>query len=170
MKLTIVYDNEIYKREMDLRSDWGFSCLINTEDETILFDTGGDGNVLLNNMRVLDVNPKDISKIVISHEHYDHNGGLKMLSLFVGDADLFRLDNTSPSENLHLFSISSPYKIADGIFTTGRLRGTIDEQSLILKGEKGIYVLVGCSHPGVVQILNAARKYGNCCRIDRWFS
>jgi len=28
MKLTIVYDNEVYKKDAGLKSDWGFSCLI----------------------------------------------------------------------------------------------------------------------------------------------
>jgi len=35
MKLTIVYDNEVYKKDAGLKSDWGFSCLIDTENENI---------------------------------------------------------------------------------------------------------------------------------------
>ena len=48
MKLTIVYDNEVFKKDIGLRSDWVFSCLIETTDETILFDTGAKGKILLN--------------------------------------------------------------------------------------------------------------------------
>jgi len=69
MKLTIIYDNEVYKKDIGLKSDWGFSCLIETKDETILFDTGARGELLLSNMEKLRINPESISKIVISHEH-----------------------------------------------------------------------------------------------------
>jgi len=67
MKLTIVYDNEVYKKDMDLKSDWGFACLIETKHDTILFDTGANGEILLSNMNKLNINPRDIKKIVISH-------------------------------------------------------------------------------------------------------
>ena len=55
MKLTIVYDNVVYKKDIGLKSDWGFSCLIETEDETVLFDTGTEGDILLNNMERLGI-------------------------------------------------------------------------------------------------------------------
>ena len=52
-------------------------------------------------------------------------------------------------------------RITEGIYTTGRLKDPVDEQSLILKSRKGWYVLVGCSHPGVDKILRVARQIGN---------
>ena len=113
MKLTIVYDNDIYKKDMGLKADWGFSCLIETEGEAILFDTGAKGEILLENMEILGVNPKSISKIVISHEHWDHNGGLKTLAPLVGEIKLFRLAKESPGENIHLVSAEQSQKITD---------------------------------------------------------
>jgi 7,8-dihydropterin-6-yl-methyl-4-(beta-D-ribofuranosyl)aminobenzene 5'-phosphate synthase len=74
MKLTIVYDNEVKKKE--LKPGWGFSCLIETKSASILFDTGADSPTLLHNMRELDIDPKNIGTIVISHAHGDHTGGL----------------------------------------------------------------------------------------------
>ncbi len=136
MKLTIVYDNEVYKKDIGLKSDWGFSCLIETTIEIILFDTGAKGKILLNNMEKLDVNPGNISKIVISHEHWDHNGGLKAISSLVDDVTLYRLAKKSPSENMQPVSAENSCEITEGIYTTGRLRGSpVDEQSLILKGK-----------------------------------
>ncbi|RLF97673.1 MBL fold metallo-hydrolase, partial [Thermococci archaeon] len=50
MKITIVYDNEAYKK--DLKADWGFSCLVEIENTPkILFDTGANGSILLYNMK-----------------------------------------------------------------------------------------------------------------------
>jgi 7,8-dihydropterin-6-yl-methyl-4-(beta-D-ribofuranosyl)aminobenzene 5'-phosphate synthase len=162
MKLTIIYDNEVYKKDIGLKSDWGFSCLIETKNETILFDTGSRGELLLSNMEKLRINPESISKIVISHEHWDHNGGLKELSTLVNEVTLYRLAKKSPSENMHFVSVENSSEITEGIHTTGRLKGSpVDEHSLVLHGNKGWYVLVGCSHPGVEEILNVAKQYGD---------
>jgi len=162
MKLTIVYDNEVYKKDAGLKSDWGFSCLIEKENENILFDTGAKGKILLNNMEKLDVDPGKISKIVISHEHWDHYGGLKALVPLVGDIELYRLGKESPGRNMNIVTVKESREIIDGIYTTGRLTGTpVDEQSLVLKGKKDWYVLTGCSHSGVKEILDASREYGN---------
>ena len=73
MKITIVYDNDA---NADLKSGWGFSCLIETESK-LLFDTGDNGKKLIYNMKQLNVEPKDIGKVAISHNHWDHTGGLK---------------------------------------------------------------------------------------------
>jgi glyoxylase-like metal-dependent hydrolase (beta-lactamase superfamily II) len=74
MKITIVYDNNPY--DPRLRSDWGFSCLVSFRERAILFDTGGDGGILLENMKKLGIDPKGISTVLLSHIHGDHVGGL----------------------------------------------------------------------------------------------
>ena len=160
MKLTIVYDNEIYKKNVGLKSDWGFSCLVETKSEKVLFDTGGKCKILISNMKKLGIDIVNISKIVISHEHWDHNGSLDELAKFVNKVDLYRIKKKNPENNMRLIPASNPNKITENIFTTGIIKGTVDEQSLILKGQKGWYVLVGCSHPGVGKILFNAREYG----------
>ena len=83
MKLTIVFDNVVYKKNIGLISDWGFSCFVETGKENILFDTGSKGNILLNNLNILGIDPKRVDKIIISHEHYDHNGGLLAILPYV---------------------------------------------------------------------------------------
>jgi len=74
MKITIIYDNEVWKE--GLRADWGFSCLVEAYNKKILFDTGANGSILLDNMRKLDINPTEIDDVFISHAHWDHTGGL----------------------------------------------------------------------------------------------
>jgi 7,8-dihydropterin-6-yl-methyl-4-(beta-D-ribofuranosyl)aminobenzene 5'-phosphate synthase len=165
MKLTIVYDNEVYRKDIGLKSDWGFSCLIEANKTIILFDTGAKSDILLSNMQKLSINPMSIDKIVISHEHWDHNGGLNVLATIVDDADLYRLSNQNTNENMHLISAEEPLKITEGVYTTGRLKGSVDEQSLVIKGGKGWYVLTGCSHPGLEKILPTAKKIGNIVGI-----
>jgi 7,8-dihydropterin-6-yl-methyl-4-(beta-D-ribofuranosyl)aminobenzene 5'-phosphate synthase len=75
MRITIVYDNQAHP---GLKSDWGFSCLVEAE-ERILFDTGPTGEELIFNMDRLGIQTRSISKVVVSHNHWDHTGGLETL-------------------------------------------------------------------------------------------
>ncbi len=77
IKSTVLFDNTPHNPE--LQTGWGYSCLIETEKQTILFDTGSDGVLLLENMKKLGISPGKIQHIVISHEYWDHIGGLPYL-------------------------------------------------------------------------------------------
>ena len=74
VKITILYDNRTLKK--GLKSAWGFSALIDFQDKKILFDTGAKADILLSNMKALKVEPREITDIFISHNHWDHLGGL----------------------------------------------------------------------------------------------
>jgi len=165
MKLTIVYDNEVFKKNIGLRSDWGFSCLISTDSENILFDTGANGDILLENMKILNLNPNDIDKIIISHEHSDHYGGLKALFSKTKDIDAYRLSRDIIDKKITFISPEIPESISKGVWTTGRIKGLVDEQSLVLEGNSGWYVLTGCSHPGIEKILDISREIGEIVGI-----
>jgi 7,8-dihydropterin-6-yl-methyl-4-(beta-D-ribofuranosyl)aminobenzene 5'-phosphate synthase len=58
LNITVVYDNNPYKKE--LTTSWGFACIIKGAEKTVLFDTGGDSDVLLKNMKQLGIDPKEI--------------------------------------------------------------------------------------------------------------
>jgi len=161
MKIIIVYDNQVYKKGIGLKSDWGFSCIIKTNLDTILFDTGANGKILLNNMNKLDIDPKSISKIIISHEHHDHNGGLKSLIPYLKNIELYRLSIGTSYKSMNISIPEIPKKISEKVWTTGRIKGLTDEQSLVLEGIKGWYILTGCSHPGLEKILQIAKEISN---------
>ena len=74
LRITIIYDNNSYNKELETR--WGFSCLVEGLKKTILFDVGGDGSVLLGNMKKLKISPEKIDIVMLSHIHYDHIGGI----------------------------------------------------------------------------------------------
>lgn len=148
MKLTIVYDNETTRPE--LRADWGFSCLIETPDLNLLFDTGANGDILLYNMQELGINPNDVHAVVLSHNHWDNTGGL------------VSLQSVNPRVKVYHPTFSTkPKKLLSNFMTTGVLdeRG-IQEQSLICFTNKGLVVITGCSHPGLENVLDIARNYG----------
>ena len=145
MKITIVYDNQA---DEGLKSGWGFSCLIEAK-EKILFDTGESGENLIYNLRQLNIQPENIAAVVISHNHWDHTGGLKEFSKLNNNAKVFR-----PK------SFSKPTEISRGIHSTGPLGRLIKEQSLIVSTEKGNLVITGCAHPGLENIIKKSKELG----------
>ena len=56
--------------------EWSFSALLESEDEKILFDTGFDENTVLHNAKVLNKDLSSVEKVILSHFHGDHTGGL----------------------------------------------------------------------------------------------
>ncbi len=161
MKIEIVYDNTIFEKDKKLKSGWGFSCLIRSKKEKILFDTGAKGKILLNNMETLGIDPSLISKIIISHEHWDHNGGLKKLKKTLNkEVKIYRFKEKKTNNKTPII-VTESIKISENIYSTGKMKGNpVDEQSLILKGKKGLFALAGCSHNGVKNIINKTGKYG----------
>ncbi|MDI6883751.1 MAG: MBL fold metallo-hydrolase [Hadesarchaea archaeon] len=161
MKLKIVYDNEA---KPGFEKGWGFSCLVELEDEKILFDTGWDGNVLLSNMKKFGVQPEEIKRVVVSHAHWDHLGGLphirrRDLQVYAPQSFSKRLRGELASR-FDLHEVKDPQKIREGVWTTGELGKGIKEQSLVLETSKGLVVIAGCSHPGVRNIFSVASKFG----------
>jgi len=160
--LTVVYDNNQYDRR--LRTDWGFSCLIQRGEVVLLFDTGGDGDILRSNMSQLELADAEIDHIVLSHVHGDHTGGLSAL-LARGIHPVVWVPRSFPAtfkervrSATEMREVSSPVTIADGIHSTGELGSSIIEQSLVLESERGLVVITGCAHPGVVEIAARAKE------------
>ena len=156
MKITLIYDNEVWKE--GFRADWGFSCLIEVYGKKILFDTGANGSILLDNMKKLNIEPTMVDDIFISHAHGDHTGGLPDF-LKINPVKVYIPSSCQkPYGAKEVVKIKGPLKIDENIFSTGELMGI--EQSLVVKTEKGLVVIVGCSHPGVKNILKAASQFG----------
>ena len=66
--------------------EWSFSALLESENETILFDTGFDENTVLHNAKLLKKDLSRVEKVILSHFHGDHTGGLiKLRQTFMGD-------------------------------------------------------------------------------------
>ena len=162
MRIIITFNNE---SRSGFKSGWGFSCLVESK-EKILFDTGCNGPALIYNCKKLNIDIKKISKLVVSHEHWDHTGGLFDILKLNNNIKVYVLE--SFSENIKnkikkratLIEVKEKQKISDNIHTTGLIKNNPDEQSLLVKTKKGILVIVGCSHPGVDRILEIAKTQG----------
>jgi 7,8-dihydropterin-6-yl-methyl-4-(beta-D-ribofuranosyl)aminobenzene 5'-phosphate synthase len=151
--LTVVYDNQAYGPE--LKGDWGFACLIERGTDTVLFDTGASGALLLENLTALGHTPQEINAVILSHAHTDHTGGLMAL-LDTGATPTIYLPATFPEAfkrqieaRVPLVQVSEPGELRPGFFSTGPLGTAIPEQALAVQTPAGLVVVAGCAHPGV---------------------
>ena len=167
MRITVVYDNEV--RGAGLRKGHGFSALVEDEGAPpLLFDTGADGPTLLHNMKELNIDPRDIRTVVISHAHDDHTGGLSEILRINKVAELYLPSSFKTAfPNRKATKVKGPVQIRENVFSTGELEGV--EQSLVLKPAKGVFLLTGCAHPGVEKILAVAARFGELYGIAGGF-
>ena len=162
LSIIVSYDNNPYKER--LTTAWGFSCVIRGTEKTILFDTGGDGSILVTNLEELGINPKEIDLVVLSHIHGDHIGGLPSF-LRKNPEVVVYLPKSFPKGfkdgvkeyGAKVVEVQGPLKICQEVYSTGELGTGIKEQSLIIYTEKGLIVITGCAHPGIVRIVNKAK-------------
>jgi 7,8-dihydropterin-6-yl-methyl-4-(beta-D-ribofuranosyl)aminobenzene 5'-phosphate synthase len=170
--LTIVYDNNppaigTAPGDPPLRTGWGFSCLVQRNGTTLLFDTGADAATLQSNLQALGIDPADIDVLVLSHDHSDHTGGLDAV-LDAGANPTIFVPSSFPedfkdrlAERTPVVEVTGPAEIAEGVRTTGEMGTEIIEQSLIVESAAGLVVVTGCAHPGIVGIVRSAAAIGD---------
>jgi 7,8-dihydropterin-6-yl-methyl-4-(beta-D-ribofuranosyl)aminobenzene 5'-phosphate synthase len=158
----VVFDNNPYKE--GLETAWGFSCLITGTEKTILFDTGGDGSLLLNNMRKLSIDPNSVDIVVLSHIHADHTGGMKSfleknagVVVYLPKSFPEKFKDDAQVYGANIIEVEKSLKICEGVCSTGRLGTWKKEQSLIIRTNKGLVIITGCAHPGIVKIVDTAK-------------
>ncbi len=162
VELTIVYDNNRFNEELETR--WGFSCLVEGLEKTVLFDVGGEGPVLINNMKKLHIDPGKIEVIVLSHVHHDHIGGLPdflkrnpYVTVYMPKSFPQDSKDQAMKAGAKLVEVQKPARICEGIYVTGELGDMIKEVSLVIESRKGLILVTGCAHPGIVNIVKKAK-------------
>ena len=162
LKITVIYDN--YAAKAGFKTAWGFACVIQGADKTILFDTGSDGAVLMDNMAKAGIDPAVIDTVVLSHQHWDHIGGIYHFLDANADVQICLPQSFSAhfKQDLHryrvdLIEVDSAVEICPGIYSTGDMAGPIREQALIMRTPRGMIVMTGCAHPGIVNIIQTAK-------------
>lgn len=150
MRITTLVENVVHKPK--LIAEHGLSFLIETGQETILFDTG-QGYSLKHNCEVMGVDLSRVQKVILSHGHYDHTGGLEIvLSASEGvqiyaHPDVF--DNKYSKDNqgqrfigiptskerigssgAKLFLSREPIRVAENVRTTGEIKRQTEFESI----------------------------------------
>ena len=163
LTLTVVYDN--YSFDSRLETAWGFSCLVEGMKKNILFDTGGDGQILLANMQKLGIDLSKIDIVVLSHIHGDHTGGLSLfltsnprVSVYLPQSFPKGFKKSVKKQGAEIIEIKESLEICSNVYSTGEMGTLIKEQSLIINTTKGLIVITGCAHPGIVKIIQKAKE------------
>jgi len=161
LKITVAYDNNPYKQ--GLETDWGFAAFITGTEKAILFDTGG-GRLLLDNMQKLAIEPDSIDVVVLSHIHSDHTGGLDSfleknpnVTVYLPVSFPKKFKDNARDRGAKIVKVKESLQICENVYSTGQLGRLIKEQSLIIRTDKGLVVITGCAHPGIVNIVNTAK-------------
>ena len=165
MQVRILFNNHAARRELAV--GWGISFLV---DSRILFDTGNNGASLMHYITIMGIDVSRIEAVVISHDHWDHTGGLwevlaRRPGITVHACPGFG-EQFKEKVNYfggHLMEHSERAEIARGVYVTGEIPGlykggSMPEQALVMTTDNGVSMLTGCAHPGIVKMIDCVRE------------
>ena len=134
-----------------------------------MFDAGGEASVILENLHSLHSDGLELEALVISHNHWDHvfglpgimNSALNYPPVYVAASAAEGIKQQYP--RAEVIPVDGPKKIAPDVWVTGPLEiefmgAPLSEQALVLENPDGLHVIVGCSHPGIVAIVERVRE------------
>ena len=195
-------------------AEWGLSILVDVDGLKVLLDTGQSTSVV-HNASVLGIDLSIIDKIVLSHGHFDHTGGLRQLLSamrkqveIIAHPDIWDAKYVQrPGEKSHSYIgipfqkdeleslgasftlTNEPLWISDNIVTTGEIpmltdyekidanlyvkrEGAFrpdplkDDMALVIKTDRGLVIVAGCAHRGIINTLRHAQKLAGVETID----
>ncbi|MCU0460092.1 MAG: MBL fold metallo-hydrolase [Bacteroidales bacterium] len=161
--VTVIYDNYVHTAGME--PDWGYSIVIEGLDKTILFDTGTKPGIFRSNFEKTGLDASAIDLVVISHEHYDHVGGLPAFAKMKTGIPVIIPHSIKPaiiesmsSSGFMPLLVKDAGMICQCLYTSGEFDFEIAEQCLVLDTRDGLVVMTGCSHPGIVRMLKEIKE------------
>ncbi|MCU0456948.1 MAG: MBL fold metallo-hydrolase [Bacteroidales bacterium] len=162
VEVKVIYDNYLYNK--DLKEDWGYSIYIEGLEKEVLFDTGTQPEIFVSNFRKMIIDENRIDFLVLSHEHGDHTGGVPAFTGMKNNIPVLipysfsnKYKNTLTDLKLEPILVKTPALICRNLYTSGEFEGPIPEQALVMDTRKGLVVMTGCSHPGIVDMLGKIR-------------
>jgi 7,8-dihydropterin-6-yl-methyl-4-(beta-D-ribofuranosyl)aminobenzene 5'-phosphate synthase len=159
----VIYDN--YLKVDGLKEDWGFSIMIEGLDREVLFDTGTNPEIFASNFKKMGLDASAVDFLMISHEHGDHTGGIEAFTDMKRDIPVIiphsfsdRFKVRMKGFGLEPMLVGKPAEICQNLYTSGEFDFQTAEQALVLDTKNGLVVMTGCSHPGIVEMLNKIKS------------
>jgi 7,8-dihydropterin-6-yl-methyl-4-(beta-D-ribofuranosyl)aminobenzene 5'-phosphate synthase len=200
MRVTTLVENDRIEDHDQVTAAFGLSIHVETEQARILFDAGPSG-VVVDNAEALGIDLGQVDAAVLSHQHFDHGGGLEAFlevndraTVYLRDCPI--LERTAKALAIIKRSVgidpllverfrdrfefvSGPREIAPGVHLVteisdehGRPRGNkilfaetdeglqpdpFDHELVMAVVEEGhLVVFTGCSHNGILNMVDAA--------------
>ncbi|MFO7934716.1 MAG: MBL fold metallo-hydrolase [Bacteroidales bacterium] len=162
LKVTIIYDN--FQGDKKLETDWGFGCLVQYGENSLLFDAGRKVDLYKENAQQLKIKPEKIPALFISHSHGDHTAGMEWIitsnpSIWCYLPSSFAMQLSSmgrlPANSV---AVAEPRLLFDSFYSTGDDFEKFNEQGLVVRTADGSVLITGCGHPGVVEMVSKAEE------------
>jgi len=205
MSIQITTLSENTARMIRLLAEWGLSILVEADGHKVLLDTGATFSAAYNAI-ALGIDLSQIDKIVFSHGHFDHTGGLlHILRMMKREVEVIAHPDIwaakygkRPEEQEEYIGVPFPKEeaeragasfnltkepvwISENIVTSGEIPMTTeyekidpilyvkekgelkpdplwDDQALFIKSEKGLIIILGCAHRGIINTIRHAQK------------
>jgi len=180
MKITLLCENTTGEEGLEAcLAEWGFSAFIQINGINVLFDTGAT-DVYWRNAKNLKINLEDTHFVVLSHFHWDHTGGLryhnfktkKKMVIHPQIMDKLPADESKAiKKGFEIISSVKPLEFSKDIYYLGQIPREnnfeeggfkndkmLDDSAIAIKTPKGVVVITGCSHSGICNICEYAKK------------
>ncbi|MDE6142096.1 MAG: MBL fold metallo-hydrolase [Bacilli bacterium] len=202
MKLRVLADNNTFIN-MYYLGEPAVSYYIEDDGECILFDAGYS-DAYIKNAESMGIDLRKVTKLVISHGHNDHTGGLPYILKMGNNMEVITHPKTFVKKEARGEDIGSPWdenmireyakitlskepvNITKNLIYLGEIPQTtnfekrdiigttdndnhpddiLEDSALCLKTDKGLFIITGCSHSGICNILEYAKKISGDKRI-----
>lgn len=180
ISISILCENHVgLNLKRDCMAEWGLSFFIEDKSTKILFDSGHT-NIFSRNANVMGFDLDSIDCIALSHHHWDHINGLfhcefiEKKRLILHPELLMQISNGECKYLTNKFKIiesEKVFKLAENIFFLGEIprvtnfeagtykdKAMLDDTAIAIKTQKGVVVVTGCSHSGICNICEHAKK------------
>ena len=164
LRIDTLSENMTLAMPRGLLGEWGLSVLVEVDNLKVLLDTGQSISTV-HNADILGTELSQIDKIVLSHGHYDHTGGLrKVLSRMKKEVEIIAHPDAwdakyahSPTDGYSIYigipfqreeleSLGAVFKLtdepvwlSDNVVTSGEIPMTTDYETV----DPGLYVKEG---------------------------
>jgi 7,8-dihydropterin-6-yl-methyl-4-(beta-D-ribofuranosyl)aminobenzene 5'-phosphate synthase len=167
--ITAVSSHPPGKSKAEVFVSGGLSTYVKVNGQVILFDTGGEAASLVQNLDELGLDVSAIDAIVLSHSKGDHVSDLTELlkaaemnpKIYVPAAAGEATSQRDPGATV--IAVAKPTRVIPDAWLVGPIQldvdgKTFDKQALVLDQTGGLVVIVGCSHPGIAEVVQQVKE------------
>ncbi len=165
IRILVLVDNNPNPNTTKCINVWGLSIAIEINGSLILFDTGPSPEVLKHNAIAMGIDLSQVDIVIISHEHSDHYGGIKAVvnanksvKIYIPADSSTAFKSWIRSLTTNIVEVRKTIEIIENVYVFKEMYGPPYEIALVIATKKGLIVIVGCSHPGIVNMLNEIKE------------